>query len=87
MLPIIHFFFSVPSYNGKNLYLSLILLRDCSYYYKDRSLRRIKAEIKLKKIIFYRFERHGVTFYLKNQNIIFYCYGSDEPETWGNRYI
>ena len=80
MLPIIHFFFSVPSYNGKNLYLSLILLRDCSYYYKDRSLRRIKAEIKLKKIIFYRFERHGVTFYLKNQNIIFIVMGAMNPK-------
>ena len=79
-------FFSIPSYSGKNLYLSLILLRDCSYYYEDRSLKRIKPENKIQKNNIYRFERHGVTFWLKNENVIFNRYGSDEPETWGNHY-
>ena len=71
MLSIIHFIFSNSIVQWQNLYLSLILLRDCSYYYKDRSLRRIKPENKIQKNNIYPFERHGVTFYPKNQNVIF----------------
>ena len=86
MLPIIHFIFFNSIVQRQNLYLSLILLRDCSYYYEDRSLRRIKPENKIQKNNIHRFKRHGVTFYLKNENVIFYRYGSDEPKTWGNHY-
>ena len=80
MLPIIHFIFFNSIVQWKNLYLRLILLRDCSYYYEDRSLRSIKPENKIQKNNIYRFERHGVTFYLKNENVIFIIMGAMNPK-------
>ncbi len=75
-------FFTICSYNGKNLYLSLMLLRDCSYYDEDWLLRRIKMENKSKKIIFivsYAMASH-FDWKMKIENVIFIVMGGMNPK-------